>query len=195
MVSVLPPPPIRGVGRSGGFKFMVEDRKDADVKALARPADAIEDWWPKGKRQAARSAASGPAPPLLVGLFSVFRANAPQLYVDLNRPQCMTMDVPLADAFNTLQIYLGSLYVNDFNRFGRTWQVVVQADAKFRNRWNDVQATEGPQPAGGDGAHRRHGRRARGERPVDPHPLQHVPGRRHQRQRRARASVPARPST
>ena len=83
-----------------------------------------------GKR---RHGAPRGGPPPLVGLFSVFRANAPQLYVDLNRSQCMTMDVPLADAFNTLQIYLGSLYVNDFNRFGRTWQVVVQADAKFRN--------------------------------------------------------------
>jgi multidrug efflux pump len=77
-------------------------------------------------------------PPLLVGLFSIFRANAPQLYVDLNRSQCMTMDVPLGDAFDTLQIYLGSLYVNDFNRFGRTWQVVAQADAKYRNEVDDV---------------------------------------------------------
>ena len=65
---------------------------------------------------------------------NVFRANAPQLYVDVNRAQCMTMGVSLADAFDTLQTYLGSLYVNDFNLFGRTWQVVVQADAKFRNQ-------------------------------------------------------------
>ena len=87
------------------------------------------------------NALRGPPPrptPLLVGLASVFRANAPQLYVNLNRAECMTMDVPLADAFDTLQIYLGSLYVNDFNRFGRTWQVVVQADAKFRNEVEDV---------------------------------------------------------
>ena len=107
MVSILPPPPIRGIGRAGGFKFMVEDRKDLGVKdtastngqAGARLGNAL-------RRPPPRST------PLLVGLASVFRANAPQLYVNLNRAQCMTMDVPLADAFDTLQIYLGSLYVN-----------------------------------------------------------------------------------
>src|SRR5207253_9239767 len=64
---------------------------------------------------------------------SVFRANVPQLYVDVDRKKCMTMGVALKDVFDTLQIYLGSLYVNDFNRFGRTWQVVVQADGQFRD--------------------------------------------------------------
>jgi len=131
MVSVLPPPPIRGIGRSGGFKFMIEDRKDAGAKTLQAQTDNLVE-----KGNALRKP---PRPtPLLVGLFSVFRANAPQLYVDLNRAQCMTMKVALADAFNTLQVYLGSLYVNDFNRFGRTWQVVAQADAKFRNQVEDV---------------------------------------------------------
>ncbi len=66
-------------------------------------------------------------------LFSVFRANTPQLYVDLNREQCQTMGVNPRDVFSTLQIYLGSFYVNDFNKFGRTWQVVVQAQGEFRN--------------------------------------------------------------
>ncbi len=131
MVSVLPPPPIRGIGRSGGFKFMVEDRKDVGVKTLQAQTDKLVR-----KGNAVRNP-SRPTPQL-VGLFSIFRANAPQLYVDLNRAQCMTMDVPLADAFNTLQVYLGSMYVNDFNRFGRTWQVVVQADAEFRNQVDDV---------------------------------------------------------
>ncbi len=68
----------------------------------------------------------------------MFRANAPQLYVDVNRKQCMTLGVPLGDLFDTLQIYLGSLYVNDFNLFGRTWQVIVQADAPFRNQTETV---------------------------------------------------------
>jgi len=132
-VSVLPPPPIRGIGRSGGFKFMIEDRKDAGVKTLQAQTDNLVE---KGNalRQPPRPT------PLLVGLFSVFRANAPQLYVDLNRAQCMTMDVALEDAFQTLQVYLGSLYVNDFNRFGRTWQVVVQADARSRNKVEDVKS-------------------------------------------------------
>jgi multidrug efflux pump len=66
-------------------------------------------------------------------LFSIFRANTPQLYVDLNRDQCQTMGVNPNDVFSTLQIYLGSLYVNDFNKFGRTWQVIVQAEGTFRD--------------------------------------------------------------
>jgi multidrug efflux pump subunit AcrB len=66
-------------------------------------------------------------------LFSIFRANVPQLYVDLNRDQCQTMGVDPKDVFDTLQIYLGSYYVNDFNRFGRTWQVVLQAEGQFRD--------------------------------------------------------------
>ncbi len=66
-------------------------------------------------------------------LFSIFRANTPQLYVDINRDQCQTMGVNPNDVFSTLQIYLGSLYVNDFNRFGRTWQVIVQAQGNFRD--------------------------------------------------------------
>jgi multidrug efflux pump len=66
-------------------------------------------------------------------LFSVFRANTPQLYVDLNRDQCQTMGVNPNDVFSTLQVYLGSYYVNDFNRFGRTWQVVIQAPGAFRD--------------------------------------------------------------
>jgi len=130
-VTIMPPPPIRGIGRSGGFKFMVEDRKDLGVKTLQAQTDNLV-----AKGAAMRD--PNQHTPLLVDLATVFRANAPQLYVDVNRAQCMTMDVPLADAFNTLQVYLGSLYVNDFNRFGRTWQVVVQADATFRNQVDDV---------------------------------------------------------
>ncbi|MEN6450596.1 MAG: efflux RND transporter permease subunit [Thermoguttaceae bacterium] len=164
-VNVLPPPPIRGIGRSGGFKFVVEDRQDLGPKTLqeqvnrlaamgnalrrgqnARKGDASPEAPPKaadargqqGGGPGARPNAPPRGLPLLVDLFSIFRANAPQLYVNLNREQCMTMDVPLADAFNTLQVYLGSLYVNDFNLFGRTWQVVVQAAGQFRNQVSDV---------------------------------------------------------
>jgi hydrophobe/amphiphile efflux-1 (HAE1) family protein len=72
------------------------------------------------------------------GLFTVFRANTPQLYVDLNRDQCQAMGVNPNDVFTTLQVYLGSYYVNDFNKFGRTWQVVVQAEGPFRNDPDEV---------------------------------------------------------
>src|SRR5262249_47764128 len=66
-------------------------------------------------------------------LFSIFRANVPQLYMDIDREQCETMEVNPRDGFSTLQIYLGSFYVNDFNRFGRTWQVVAQAQGQYRD--------------------------------------------------------------
>jgi multidrug efflux pump len=126
MVVVVGAPPIRGVGRTGGFKFVVEDRGDLGLRALERETANLVA---KGNRLL------GPdGRPQLLGLSSVFRANSPQIYVNVNRMQCMTMGLPLGDLFDTLQIYLGSLYVNDFNLYGRTWQVIVQADALFRTQ-------------------------------------------------------------
>jgi multidrug efflux pump len=130
MVTVLPPPPVRGVGRTGGFKLMIEDRGDLGPTMLQRQTDEVAE---AGRRH--RSARGRPE---LTIAPNVFRANAPQLFVDMNRAQCMTSGVRLGDAFDTLQVYLGSLYVNDFNLFGRTWQVVVQADARSRNQVNEV---------------------------------------------------------
>ncbi len=67
-----------------------------------------------------------------MGVINTFRADTPQLYVDIDRTKCKMMGVPLTDVFNTLQYYLGGYYVNDFNEFGRTWQVNVQAEAPYR---------------------------------------------------------------
>ena len=126
MAVVVGAPPIRGVGRTGGFKFVVEDRGDLGLQELERQTANLVA---KGNRLL------GPdGRPQLIGLSSVFRANAPQIYVNVNRKQCMAMGLPLGELFETLQIYLGSLYVNDFNLFGRTWQVIVQADAPFRTQ-------------------------------------------------------------
>jgi multidrug efflux pump len=116
--------PIRGIGRTGGFKFVLEDRADLGLRTLEQQTRNL-------------MAKAGTLPPVngrppLMGLTSVFRANAPQMYVDTSRKQCMTMNVPLGDLNDTLQTYLGSLYVNDFNLYGRTWEVIVQADAPFR---------------------------------------------------------------
>jgi multidrug efflux pump len=119
MVTVLPPPPLRGVGRAGGFKLMVEDRGDNGPAYLQRQTENLNDV---AKKQ-----------PDLTAMTSVFRANVPQLYADVNRAECLAKEVALKDLNDTLRIYLGSLYVNDFNKFGRTWQVIVQADAKFRD--------------------------------------------------------------
>lgn len=117
-VLVFGPPAVRGLGNAGGFKLMVEASGDVDFDALQAEADQL--------------AAKGNQQPGLVGLFNGFRSGTPQLYVDIDRTKVKTMGVELNDVFNSLQAYLGSYYVNDFNRFGRTWQVNVQAEAHFR---------------------------------------------------------------
>ncbi|HXL16248.1 MAG TPA: efflux RND transporter permease subunit, partial [Streptosporangiaceae bacterium] len=117
-VLVFGAPAVRGLGNAGGFKLMVKATGDVDYGALQKAAD---DLAAKGNQQ-----------PGLVGLFDGFRARTPQLYVDVDREKVKTMGVQLSDVFDALQAYLGSYYVNDFNRFGRTWQVNIQADAPFR---------------------------------------------------------------
>jgi multidrug efflux pump len=117
-VAVFGAPPVDGLGNAGGFKLMVEDQGDLGSGVLQGQADNL--------------AAKGNQLPGLVGLFNSFRANTPQLYVDVDRTKCKSMGVPLTDVFNTLQVFLGGYYTNDFNRFGRTWQVNIQADAAFR---------------------------------------------------------------
>ena len=74
----------------------------------------------------------------LMGLSTIYRANVPQLYIDIDRKECMTREIALKDVFDTMQVYLGSFYVNDFNLFGRTWQVVLQADYPYRDQVEDV---------------------------------------------------------
>jgi multidrug efflux pump len=117
-VLVFQAPAVRGLGNAGGFKLMVEATGDVNFNTLQDQADKL--------------AALGNQQPGLVGLFNGFRARAPQLYVDIDREKVKTMGVQVTDVFDVLQAYLGSYYVNDFNRFGRTWQVNVQADAPFR---------------------------------------------------------------
>ena len=125
---------------------MVEATGDVDFDALQAQADNL--------------AAKGNQQPGLVGLFNGFRASTPQLYVDIDRDKVKTMGVALTDVFDTLQVYLGGYYVNDFNRFGRTWQVNVQADAALPHRRRDRRAAQGPQRRRRHGAARRGGRRS-----------------------------------
>ncbi|MDB5348854.1 MAG: cation/multidrug efflux pump [Planctomycetota bacterium] len=146
MLTVLPPPPVRGVGRAGGFKLMIKDQGDLGSAALQKETEnlislAKEQPDPRLARpEATRGELAALARdfPALISLASPFRANVPQLFVDVNRTECMIKEVPLRSLFDSLRIYLGSLYVNDINRFGRTWQVVVQAEQQFRNQVNDV---------------------------------------------------------
>ncbi len=120
VIMVFPPPPIRGVGRAGGFMLMVEDRGDVGPQTLQQETEGLVQL--------------GNQTPGLDRLMTSFRANVPQYYIKPDARQCMTRHVSLKDFADTLRIYQGSLYVNDFNKFGRTWQVIVQAAPEFRNR-------------------------------------------------------------
>ncbi|MDX2036758.1 MAG: efflux RND transporter permease subunit [Isosphaeraceae bacterium] len=142
MVTVLGPPPIRGVGRAGGFKLMVEDRGDLGLLRLQQEAEELTRVADSASFDETRNLvtgdidASGRSSTLVkafVGLSSVFRANVPQLFADVDRAESLTRLVTLRDLFESLQVYLGSLYINDFNLFGRTWQVIIQAEPRFRN--------------------------------------------------------------
>jgi multidrug efflux pump subunit AcrB len=124
LVNVLGAPPIDGLGTAGGFKIIVEDHGDNGLPMLQSVGEKIVD-------DASRS-------PALQGLFSSFRADTPWLFLDIDRTQAKVQGVSMAEIFATLQDYQGSFYVNDFNRNGRTWQVNVQADARYRNQVDDL---------------------------------------------------------
>jgi multidrug efflux pump len=123
-IMVFPPPPVNGLGTIGGFKMMVEDRANVGYDELYKSVQALQ-----GKAWADKN---------LAGVFSSFQINVPQLFADVDRTKAKQLGVPLATIYQTLQINLGSLYVNDFNQFGRTYQVRVQADAPFRSKPEDI---------------------------------------------------------
>jgi multidrug efflux pump len=123
-IAMFPPPPVMGLGQIGGFKLQIEDRAGLGYQALDAATKAFM----------AKTAEA----PELAGLFSSFKVNVPQLYADIDRTKARQLSVPVTEVFETLQTYLGSVYVNDFNKFGRTYSVRVQADAKFRARPDDV---------------------------------------------------------
>jgi len=128
------PPPIQGLGSAGGFEYMLQDRGAAGVQQLQAIADDL--------------AFEGNQNPILTRVNNSFRANVPQLYLDLDRTKAKTLGIPLSDIFDTLQAYLGSAYVNDFNIFGRTYRVMIQADAQFRSRIEDIRRLEVRDQAG-----------------------------------------------
>jgi multidrug efflux pump len=123
-VLTVPPPPVQGLGTIGGFKFYVEDRADLGYDAIYQNLQGI-----MGKSYQT---------PGLASVFSTFTVNVPQLDADIDRIKAKQQGVPLQNLFETMQVYLGSLYVNDFNRFGRTYKVIAQADARFRERPEQV---------------------------------------------------------
>jgi multidrug efflux pump len=116
--SVFGPPPVDGIGSAGGFKLMLRDSGNLGYEALQSIADDV-------------SSQSSQTPGIL-GMFNGFRSNTPQMFVDIDRQKVKTLGIPLQDVFTTLQVQLGGAYANDFNQFGRTWQVNVQADPQYR---------------------------------------------------------------
>jgi multidrug efflux pump len=123
-IMAFPPPPVSGLGTIGGFKMMIEDRGNLGYDELYKATQAI--------------IAKANANPKLAGVFSSYQINVPQLYADVDRAKAKQLGVPLQSIYQTLQINLGSLYVNDFNKFGRTFQVRVQADAPFRSQVEQI---------------------------------------------------------
>src|SRR5215831_8727190 len=123
-VAVFPPPPVQGLGQIGGFKLQLEDRGALGYDELYKVTQAVlaKAW----------------KTPELAGVFSNYEVNVPQVYADVDRVKAKEQGIALTNVFETLQVYLGSLYVNDFNRFGRTYQVVAQADAPYRAKAEDI---------------------------------------------------------
>jgi hydrophobe/amphiphile efflux-1 (HAE1) family protein len=117
-------PPILGLSVTGGFQFMLEDRAGGDLQQLSQVADSLIDAVHKQ--------------PKIGNLISTFRGNVPSYKIDLDTDKVQTMGVPISDAYNTLQTFLGGLYVNDFNVFSHTWQVLIQAEPEFRSKPSDI---------------------------------------------------------
>jgi hydrophobe/amphiphile efflux-1 (HAE1) family protein len=119
-VSVFGAPPIEGLGTTGGFKVVIEDRGNMGLAELQARSDQV--------------VAEGLRTPGLQGLFNSSRFDTPWVYLDIDRTKCASLGLSMDEVFNTLQYNLGSYYVNNFNEFGRNWQVNVQADPMFRDR-------------------------------------------------------------
>ncbi|MCU8030180.1 efflux RND transporter permease subunit [Shewanella sp. SM73] len=117
-IAIFPPPPVQGLGTIGGFRLQIQDRANLGYEALYQVTQQVmyKAW----------------ADPQLAGVFSSYQVNVPQLELDIDRTKAKQQAVSLDQIFQTLQTYMGSTYVNDFNRFGRTYQVKMQADEAFR---------------------------------------------------------------
>jgi multidrug efflux pump len=125
-IVMFPPPPVQGLGTTGGFKLQLEDRGSLGYEAMD---GAVKAFMAKAYQT-----------PELAGMFTSWQVNVPQLYADIDRTRARQLGVAVTDVFDTMSTYLGSVYVNDFNKFGRTYSVRVQADAPYRARPEDIGA-------------------------------------------------------
>jgi multidrug efflux pump len=123
-IAVFPPPPVQGLGTIGGFRMQIEDRAGLGFEELYRQTQNVM--------------AKGYQTPALQGLFSSYQVNVPQIDADVDREKAKSQGVSIQELFDTMQVYLGSLYVNDFNAFGRTYPVTAQAEPNFRLQAEDV---------------------------------------------------------
>ncbi len=123
-IAIFPPPPVNGLGTIGGFKLQVEDRANLGADELYKQ---VQNVIAKASKR-----------PELAGVFSGFQVNVPQIEVDVDREKAKSAGVALQDVYDTMQMYLGALYINDFNRFGRTYQVNAQAEPSFRLNAEDI---------------------------------------------------------
>jgi hydrophobe/amphiphile efflux-1 (HAE1) family protein len=123
-VLTIPPPPVQGLGNSGGFKMMLEDRAGLGSEALVHAANAL--------------VAAANRDPSFAGVFTLFNAGSPSVFANIDRVKAEKVGLTPTDVFSALQVYLGSQYVNDFNYLGRTYQVIVQADGQFRHTPQDI---------------------------------------------------------
>ena len=123
-IFVIPAPPVQGLGTSGGYKFLVQDRQGHGARALQ---DATQELIAAARKE-----------PALAGVFTIYGAGTPQIFADVDRVKAQMLDIPLTNVFDALQVNLGSAYVNDFNLYGRTFQVRAQAEEKFRDTADDI---------------------------------------------------------
>jgi multidrug efflux pump len=123
-IAIFPPPPVQGLGTVGGFKLQIEDRTNLGYEALN---NVLGEVLNKAYQT-----------PELTGIFSSYKINVPQLYAELDRTKAMQLGLDVDQVFEAMQIYLGSYYINDFNNFGRTYQVIAQAEKEFRDTPEDI---------------------------------------------------------
>ncbi len=123
-IAIFPAPPVRGLGNVGGFKLQIQDRNDQGFEALDNVVKKVQE--------------KANADPALARVFSNYNISYPQLFANVDRTKAEQLGIPVDELFRTMQIYLGSMYVNDFNQFGRTYQVIAQADKPFRAEPSDI---------------------------------------------------------
>ncbi len=134
LVLSIMPPPVQGIGSAGGFKMMVQDRSGAGSQALEAAAQSL--------------VAAANQDPAIGGAFTLFSTRTPSIYADIDRERAEKLGLDPTAVFSALQLYLGSTYINDFNYLGRTYEVIAQADAPFRQTIDDIARLRVRNPAG-----------------------------------------------